>query len=85
MLGEKLDRRPLEEERQRIAYHETGHALLVSSFVTGQFLLDGGSRGQALGYMRQTPDGDRYLYSRQLLDQIAIALGGAIMEEIVLR
>ena len=84
MLGEKLDRRPLEEERQRIAYHETGHALVSELIRNGSVSsLTVVPRGQALGYMRQTPDGDRYLYSKQqLLDQIAIALGGAIMEEL---
>ena len=85
MLGEKLDRQPLEEERRRIAYHEIGHALVSESIRKGSVSsLTVIPRGQALGYMRQAPEGDRYLYSKQqLLDQIAIALGGAIMEEMV--
>ena len=83
MLGEKLDRKPLEEERRRIAYHETGHALVSECIRAGSVSsLTVIPRGQALGYMRQAPEGDKYLYSKQqLLDQIAIALGGAIMEE----
>lgn len=83
MLGERLDRKPLEEERRRIAYHETGHALVSESIRKGSVSsLTIIPRGQALGYVRQAPDGDRYLYSKhQVLDQIAIALGGAIMEE----
>jgi cell division protease FtsH len=83
MLGEKLDRRPLEEERRRIAYHETGHALVSEHIRKGSVSsLTVIPRGQALGYMRQAPEGDKYLYSKQqLLDQIATALGGAIMEE----
>jgi cell division protease FtsH len=83
MLGEKLDRKPLKEERLRIAYHETGHALVSEYIREGSVSsLTVIPRGQALGYMRQSPEGDKYLYSKQqLLDQIAIALGGAIMEE----
>ncbi len=41
-------------------------------------------RGQALGYMRQTPADDQYLYTaEELHGQIAVLLGGAIAEEIV--
>ncbi len=85
MLGEKLDRQPLEEERRRVAYHETGHALISEIIREGSVSsLTVTPRGQALGYMRQAPEGDRYLYSQeQLLDQIAIALGGAVLEEMV--
>ncbi|NMB26083.1 MAG: AAA family ATPase [Firmicutes bacterium] len=85
MLGERLDRKPLEEERRRVAYHETGHALVSEILRAGSVSsLTVTPRGQALGYMRQAPEGDRYLYSKeQLLDQIAIALGGAVLEEMV--
>ncbi|MGE5598279.1 MAG: ATPase, partial [Bacteroidota bacterium] len=36
------------------------------------------------GFMRQAPERDRYLYTKQqVLDQIAICLGGALAEELV--
>ncbi len=42
-------------------------------------------RGAAMGFMRQSPQDDRYLYTKQdLLDQIAVCLGGAVAEEIAL-
>lgn len=84
MLGEKLDRQPLEEEKRRIAYHETGHAV-VSEIIRPNSVstLTVIPRGRALGYMRQTPEADHYLFSqRQLLDQIAVCLAGAVVEEI---
>lgn len=84
MMGEKLDRRPSDEERKRIAYHEIGHALLsetVRPHSVATVTIT--SRGGALGYMRQTPDRDPYLFTRQdLLDQIAIALAGAVAEDV---
>ena len=85
ILGERLDRSPGDDERNRVAYHEAGHALISELIKSGSVSsLTIIPRGQALGYMRQTPEEDRYLYSKeQLLDQIAIALGGAIMEEMI--
>ncbi len=83
MLGEKLNRKPREEERRRVAYHETGHALVSELLRSGSVSsVTVTPRGQTLGYVRRRPDGDYYLYTKeQLLDQIAIALGGAVMEE----
>ena len=83
MLGEKLERKPREDERRRVAYHETGHALVSELLWNGSVSsVTVTPRGQALGYVRRRSDGDYYLYTKQqLLDQIAIALGGAVMEE----
>lgn len=84
MMGERLDRKPRQEERERIAYHETGHALLSEIVRAGSVsAITITSRGKALGYMRQTPEDDPYLYTKQeLLDQISVCLGGAIAEEV---
>ncbi|HHW13541.1 MAG TPA: AAA family ATPase [Firmicutes bacterium] len=84
MMGEKLDRRPGEGERERIAYHETGHALVSEILQPGSVqAVTVTSRGQALGYMRQAPRDDQYLYTKQeLLDQIAVCVAGAAAEEI---
>lgn len=85
LMGEKLDRRPSDEERRRVAYHELGHALVSESVSPGSVSsVTVTSRGQALGYMRQSPPEDRYLHTKQeLLDQISTCLGGAVAEEIV--
>lgn len=86
MLGEKLDRRPNATERRRIAIHEVGHALaseLARSGSVSSVTIT--SRGKALGYMRQSPQDDQYLWTQEdLQKQIRIALAGAEAEEICL-
>ncbi|MBE3576682.1 MAG: AAA family ATPase [Limnochordales bacterium] len=86
MMGEKLDRRPTPEERLRVAVHEVGHALISELENPGSVAaVTVTSRGQALGYTRQTPPDDQYLWTRQeLLRQIAVTLGGTCAEELVL-
>ena len=86
MLGERLDRRPSPEEMHRVAVHEAGHALVAEVLRPGSVAqVTVTSRGQALGYVRQAEQDDRYLYTaRQLEDQIAIALGGAVAEDLEL-
>ena len=86
MLGERLDRRPSPEEMQRVAMHEAGHAVVAEAVLPGSVAqVTVTSRGQALGYVRQAEQEDRYLYTaRQLEDQIAVALGGALAEELEL-
>lgn len=84
MLGEKVDREASEEEKKRVALHELGHAI-VSEIVrpgsVSQVTLS--PRGKALGYVRQNPLEDRYLYTKASLEkQIMVCLGGAVAEEI---
>ena len=84
MMGEKVDREASEEEKRRVALHELGHAI-VSEYVrpgsVSQVTLS--PRGQALGYVRQNPMEDRYLFTREALEkQIMVCLGGAVSEEI---
>lgn len=84
LMGEKIDRETNEEERRRVAIHELGHAIIAELMRPGsvsQVAL--GPRGQALGYVRHQPQGDRYLYTKPFLeDQIMIALGGSAAEEL---
>lgn len=86
MMGEKLDRRPNADELRRVAIHETGHALLSEMMRPGSVsTLTISPRGNALGYMRQTPEDDTYLYTKDYLEnQICIMLAGALAEELVL-
>lgn len=86
IMGEKLNRKPTEEERKRIAIHESGHAL-VSEYFNPKSVsaITITSRGQALGYVRQVAEDDFYLYTKQYLkSQISISLAGAVAEELVL-
>ncbi|ADL13026.1 AAA family ATPase [Acetohalobium arabaticum] len=86
MMGEKLNRRPRQEELERIAYHETGHALVAEFVKPGSVsTINITSRGKALGYVRHNPEDDHYLQTLNYLKgQIAICIAGAIAEEIIL-
>ena len=85
MLGERLNRNPTEQERIRIAYHETGHAMLSERINSGSVAsVSVISRGNALGYMRQHGKDDQYLYTKaQLLERIQVCMAGAVAEELV--
>jgi cell division protease FtsH len=73
-------------DRERTAYHESGHAL-VGMLTEGADPVRKVSiipRGMALGVTLATPDNDRVSYSRSELDaRIRVALGGRVAEEIV--
>ncbi|HTA05740.1 MAG TPA: ATP-dependent zinc metalloprotease FtsH, partial [Solirubrobacteraceae bacterium] len=74
------------EDRERTAYHESGHAL-VGMLTPGADPVRKISiipRGMALGVTLSTPDSDRVSYSREDLEaKIAVALGGRVAEEVV--
>jgi len=86
MMGEKMDRKPDIDELWRIAIHETGHALMSETIRPGSVSsITTTSRGKALGYMRQTPEKDFHLYTREYLEgQIDILLAGSLAEEEIL-
>lgn len=86
MMGGKLDKRPSETEMKRIAIHEIGHALISEHVRIGSVsALTVTPRGDALGYMRQTPEDDTYLYTKDNLEnQISVLLAGAVAEETIL-
>jgi cell division protease FtsH len=83
---EKKTRVMSDKERLITAYHEMGHAMV------GHYLEHADpvhkisivSRGQALGYTISMPQEDRFLTTRaELLDAMAMTLGGRAAEEIV--
>jgi cell division protease FtsH len=73
-------------DRERTAYHESGHAL-VGMLTPGADPVRKVSiipRGQALGVTLSTPETDRYSYARdELLAKIKVALGGRAAEKVV--
>ena len=75
-----------QEDRERTAFHEGGHALL-GMLIPGADPVRKISiipRGTALGVTFQTPDTDRYGYDAQYLrGRITGALGGRAAEELV--
>ena len=84
---EKRDRVIHDEEKQRVAYHESGHALVAYSLpntdpVHKVSIIPRGIA--ALGYTMQRPEGDRYLLTQgELESRIQVLLGGTIAEEII--
>jgi cell division protease FtsH len=74
-------------ERERVAYHELGHALvtLVLSKPDALRKVSIIPRGiAALGYTLQVPTEDRFLMTQQELeDRIAMLLGGRVAEELI--
>jgi cell division protease FtsH len=73
-------------DRERTAYHESGHAL-VGMLTPGADPVRKVSiipRGMALGVTLSTPDSDRVSYSREDLEaKIRVALGGRVAERVV--
>ncbi|HYE82853.1 MAG TPA: AAA family ATPase [Clostridia bacterium] len=85
MMGEKLDRLPSIEEKNRISVHESGHALIGELKLPGSVAsVNVASRSDALGYVRQTQENDMYLYTcNHLKSKIAVALAGILAEELI--
>jgi cell division protease FtsH len=73
-------------DRERTAYHESGHAL-VGMLTPGADPVRKVSiipRGMALGVTLSTPDSDRVSYSLpELQAKIKVALGGRVAEEVI--
>jgi len=83
---ERRSRLISDREKEIIAYHEVGHAL-VAKLLPGCDPVHKISiipRGhKALGYTLQLPEEDRFLMSKkELLNRIAVLLGGRVAEEI---
>jgi cell division protease FtsH len=85
-LGPEKKRLQDEMERKMTAYHEAGHAL-VSHFLPNTdpvHRVSIVSRGMALGYTLTPPEKDKYQQTRsELLENIAVLLGGRSAEKIV--
>jgi len=83
---ERKSRRISDKEKEVIAYHETGHALVMKALPHADPVHKVSiiSRGMALGWTLSLPEEDKYLVSKdELMDQIAGIMGGRVAEEIV--
>jgi len=83
---ERKNRRISEEEKQVIAYHEAGHALVAYLVPECDPVhkISVVSRGMTLGYTMALPEEDRYLMSRRkILADMAYAMGGYAAERLV--
>jgi cell division protease FtsH len=84
---EKKQRVMRADEKQRVAYHEAGHALVAYSLpntdpVHKVSIIPRGYG--ALGYTLQRPEEDRYLMTQaELESMIQVLMGGTIAEELI--
>jgi cell division protease FtsH len=84
---EKRKRVMSPKEKEIVAFHESGHAIVAESVdhadpVHKITIIPRGIA--ALGYTQQQPTEDRYLMTRsELLDRLAVLLGGRVAEELV--
>ncbi len=86
---EKKQRVMNSDEKQRVAYHESGHALVAYSLpntdpVHKVSIIPRGLA--ALGYTMQRPEADRYLMTQSELEsRLQILLAGTLAEEMIYR
>ena len=84
---EKKQRVMSEDEKQRVAYHEAGHALVAYCLpntdpVHKVSIIPRGFA--ALGYTMQRPDSDRFLLTQSELEsRIKVLLAGTVTEEMI--
>jgi len=78
-----------EKEKEIVAYHESGHALVAKLLLNSDpvhkvSIIPRGNA--ALGYTLQLPTQDRYLISKlELMDKLAVLLGGRVAEDIIFK
>ena len=84
---EKKNRVLNPDEKRRVAFHESGHAMVAEHVPTGQPVhkISIISRGvAALGFTLQLPVEEKFLSTEdELKDQLAILLGGRMAESVV--
>jgi cell division protease FtsH len=75
-----------DREKEIVAYHEVGHALLARLLEHADPVhkISILPRGLALGYTLQLPLEDKYLVTKnQAMDQVTVMLGGRVSEEMI--
>jgi len=86
VLGAKRETLLDEEEKRRVAFHESGHALLTCLLPHTDPLekVTIIPRGRALGVTEQMPEEERFnLTESYLKDRITVMLGGRVSEKLV--
>ena len=73
------------KERKIVAYHESGHAIVAELAASAEPVhkVSIVPRGlAALGYMQQTPEDRNLLQEDELMDRLAVLLGGRAAEQV---
>lgn len=75
-----------EEEKQMVAYHEAGHAVVGASlkYADPVHKVSIVPRTRAMGATQQFPEGEKYIYHKQYLtDRLSVMMGGRAAEMLV--
>jgi len=83
---EKKTRLIGEKEKEMIAFHEAGHALVAHTLPNADPVhkISIIPRGRSLGYTLTLPVEDKYLVTKsEMVDELAMLLGGRVAEELV--
>ncbi len=86
ILGEERDTKLTPEEREAVAYHECGHAIMAYYMPNADPLTKVTiiPHGMAMGVTEQTPKEDHYTYTESYLkDRIKVMLGGRCAEKLI--
>jgi cell division protease FtsH len=87
LMGQQRDSLVLSDpEKQRVAYHESGHAVLSYILPHADPLLKVSiiPTGMALGVTQQLPLEERHIYSREYIeDMLAVRMGGRVAELLI--
>jgi len=86
ILGEERDTKLTPKEREAVAYHECGHAIMAYYMPNADPLtrLTIIPHGMAMGVTEQTPREDHYTYNESYLkDRIKVMLGGRCSEKLI--
>jgi cell division protease FtsH len=86
ILGEERDTKLTPQEREAVAYHECGHAIMAYYMPNADPLtkLTIIPHGMAMGVTEQTPKEDHYTYTESYLkDRIKVMLGGRCSEKLI--
>ncbi len=82
---ERKNRLTNTKERRIVAYHEAGHAIVAELAASAEPVhkVSIVPRGlAALGYMQQTPEDRNLLQEDELMDRLAVLLGGRAAEQV---
>ena len=87
LMGQRRDSMVLsEDEKERVAFHEGGHAVLAYILPHADPLLKVSiiPTGMALGVTQQLPAEERHIYRREYIeDSLAVRMGGRVAEKLV--
>ncbi len=87
LMGQQRDSMVLSDaEKERVAYHESGHAVLsyVLPFADPLLKVSIIPTGMALGVTQQLPLEERHIYKREYIeDSLAVRMGGRVAELLI--